>query len=431
MSTDTTTATATTKGVTAVTDAPTTTCKGKTRSGARCKRRAVAGGEFCAQHGADTSARAKGASARPRRAKGGAARRDRGAGPIPEDIDRGAFDEIVSDLDSGRRFAAGTATGGGSPFDELANVAEFLTSNLGRVKDALIHNGIVDAGKVERFLADVAHAIMSLAGAVAERMSGDYEEDDFGFDERFTNGVAPLMALLYDYYWRVDVDGIENVPAGGRALLVSNHAGGGIPFDGAMIKMALLREHPGKLHSRMMVLDWAMGLPWFADLMKKTGQVLACSPNALELLERDQVVGVFPEGVKGMAKPFSQRYNLERFGRGGFVRVALRTGAPIVPVAVVGSEEIYPKIGNIPFVNKILGAPFIPMTPIFPLFGLAGLVPLPSKWHIEFCEPIDVSSYGPEALDDRSFVLELSEQIRSTIQQRLRANLLKRNTPFW
>ena len=221
------------------------------------------------------------------------------------------------------------------------------------------------------------------------------------------------------------------MPDEGAALLVSNHAGGGIPFDGAMTKLAIFREKQNPRHSRMLVLDWLMGLPWAADFAKRTGQALACSENAVDLLRRGELVGVFPEGAKGMAKPFSQRYNLERFGRGGFVRIALQTGAPIIPVAVVGSEETYPKIGSVPFLNKLIGAPFIPITLTFPWLGLLGLLPLPSKWHIEFCDPIDVSQYGPDAADDRALVLQLSEQVRSTIQQRLRANLLKRKTPFW
>ncbi len=262
-------------------------------------------------------------------------------------------------------------------------------------------------------------------------MSGEYEEDDFGFDEEFTNALVPLVGLLYDYYWRVDVTGIEHVPATGPGMLVSNHAGAGLPFDGAMIKLAVLRDHPQPRHARILVLDWVMGLPWLADLFRMTGQVLACTPNAVDLLDRGELIGVFPEGVKGMAKPFSQRYNLERFGRGGFVRIALRAGAPIVPVAVVGSEEIFPKIGNMPFVGRLIGAPFVPMTPTFPWLGPLGMIPLPSKWHIEFCEPIDISQYPPEAADDRTLVLELSEQIRETIQERLRANLLTRRTPFW
>jgi 1-acyl-sn-glycerol-3-phosphate acyltransferase len=204
-----------------------------------------------------------------------------------------------------------------------------------------------------------------------------------------------------------------------------------MPFDGVMIKTAILNEHPNPRHLRLLVLDWLMGLPYLADLMKQTGQVLACTPNAYELLKRDELIAVFPEGVRGMAKPFSQRYQLQRFGRGGFVRIALRTQTPIVPVAVVGSEEIYPKLGNLPVVNKLIGAPFVPMTPLFPWFGLGGLIPLPSKWHIEFCDPIDVSQYPVEAADDRALVLEISERVRSTIQERVKENLLKRKTPFW
>jgi 1-acyl-sn-glycerol-3-phosphate acyltransferase len=410
-------------------------CQGHTAKGTRCRRKAAPGGFYCTQHAAQATEEAAAASANgSARAKPGSVRAKQGAAQprataSASDFDRGAFDEVKSDLGDGdfdERVREGS-----SPMDDLAGFAEFAMENLGRVKDAAVNNGVLDASRIERLVADVANAMISAMSAFAERASGDYEEDDFGFDENFTNGLVPLIGLLYDYYWRVDVDGVGNVPADGRALLVSNHAGGGLPFDGAMIKMAILREHPQPRHARMMALDWVMGLPWMADMMKKTGQVLACTPNALELLERDEIVGVFPEGVKGMAKPFSQRYNLERFGRGGFVRIALRTGAPIIPVAVVGSEEIYPKIGNMPVVNKLIGAPFVPITPLFPLFGLAGLIPLPSKWHIEFCDPIDVSDYPPEAADDRTFVLELSERIRATIQERLRANLLKRQTPFW
>jgi 1-acyl-sn-glycerol-3-phosphate acyltransferase len=352
---------------------------------------------------------------------------------IPSDIDRTAFQAVISDL--GRSSAGAAAATTQSLLDDLTSVAGFVTGNLGRMRDVAsalgLSSELLTPAGIERFGRDLVQALTSLTVALATRISGEYEEDDFGFDEEFTEALIPLMSLLYDYYWRVDVTGAEHVPASGRALLVSNHAGAGLPFDGAMVKLACWRETQSPRHARLLVLDWLMGLPYMADLMKKTGQVLASSPNATELLQRDQLVAVFPEGVKGMAKPFSQRYNLERFGRGGFVRIALKTGSPIVPVAVVGSEEIYPKIGNMPFVTRLLGVPFVPITPLFPLLGVFGLIPLPSKWNIEFCEPIDVSQYPPEAADDRSFVLELSERIRATIQERLRENLLKRSTPFW
>lgn len=354
------------------------------------------------------------------------------AGELPNDIDREALDDAIADLAGG---AAATDDDDrdvdSSAFDEIRQIADYVGENAARIRDVAVATGIVEERFVERFLTDLTAAAASTAQAIVERTRGDYEEDDFGFDKRFTERLVPLARLLYRYYWRVDVEGVENVPASGRGLLVSNHAGGGIALDGAMIKTAIFEEHPEPRHVRLMVLDWLMGLPWCGDLMKQTGQVLASSANAYELLRRDELVAVFPEGVKGMAKPFSQRYNLQRFGRGGFVRIALRTRTPIVPVAVVGSEEIYPKLGNMPFVHKLLGTPFVPITPFFPLFGVLGLLPLPSKWIIEFCDPIDVSQYPPEAADDRALVLELSERVRATIQERLRANLLKRSTPFW
>lgn len=414
-----------------------TTCQATTASGTTCQRAPVAGKQLCAQHAKSATKRKP---AKPQVVQTAATtakpkpkpKPKSKSKPIPRDIDRGKLDAVLSDLhDDAGHFGSAAGAVTSSALDDLTSVAGWVTENLGRFRDAAVENGLVDPLRFERFLVDLAVAVTSLAGAMATRISGEYEEDDFGFDDEFTESLVAIAGLLYDYYWRVDVTGLEHVPATGRALLVSNHAGSGLPFDGAMIKTALFREHPQHRHVRLLVLDWLMGLPWLADLMRKTGQVLACTPNAMELLLRDELVAVFPEGIKGMSKPFSQRYNLQRFGRGGFVRVALKTGSPIIPVAVVGSEEIYPKIGNIPFVHRLIGAPFVPMTPMFPFLGLAGLIPLPSKWHIEFCEPIDVSQYPAEAADDRSFVLELSEQIRGTIQDRLRENLLKRTTPFW
>jgi 1-acyl-sn-glycerol-3-phosphate acyltransferase len=152
--------------------------------------------------------------------------------------------------------------------------------------------------------------------------------------------------------------------------------------------------------------------------------------NAMRLLGQDELVAVFPEGVKGTGKPFADRYRLQRFGRGGFVEIALRTGAPIVPVAIVGSEEIYPKVGELPWAARLIGAPFFPVTPTFPALGPLGVVPLPSRWRIEFCEPIDTAGFGPEAAEDRSLVLVLAEQVRETIQQKLYENLVERGPAF-
>jgi 1-acyl-sn-glycerol-3-phosphate acyltransferase len=264
---------------------------------------------------------------------------------------------------------------------------------------------------------------------VLRRLEGDHEDDEWGFDEDFADLVEPFFGFLYDRWWRVKVEGAHRVPAHGRALLASNHAGI-LPWDATMISVALLREHPLPRHPRFLVLNWAFDLPWISAFIRKVGGVVASPYNALRLLEQDQLVAVFPEGVKGTGKPFAERYRLQRFGRGGFVEIALRAGAPIVPVAVVGSEEIYPKLADLPAVARAVGAPFFPVTPTFPWLGPLGAVPLPSKWRIEFCEPIATAHYGADSGSDRGLVLELTDQVRETVQQAVYANLVRRGPAF-
>src|SRR5207245_10386809 len=150
---------------------------------------------------------------------------------------------------------------------------------------------------------------------------------------------------MYRNYFRVEVDGIRSVPASGRALLAANHAGV-VAYDGAMIRTSIIAEHPRPRHARMLVVDWAFALPYLSMLLTKTGNVLAHPDNATALLERDELVGVFPEGVKGAAKRYQDRYRIRRLGRGGFVQVALRTGAPIIPVGVAGSAEGPPHLAR-------------------------------------------------------------------------------------
>jgi 1-acyl-sn-glycerol-3-phosphate acyltransferase len=254
--------------------------------------------------------------------------------------------------------------------------------------------------------------------------------DDFGFDGAFTERVKNVALWFYRNYWRVETEGVKNVPARGRALLVANHAGI-IPYDGAMIRTAILAEHPHPRHARMLVVDWAFAMPFTNMMLVKTGNVLAHPDNAIALLERDELVGVFPEGVKGAAKPYRDRYRIRRFGRGGFVQVALRTGAPIIPVAVVGSEEIHPVIADLQPLARLLGLPIAPITPTFPWLGLAGLIPLPSKWFIAFGEPIQVAHHGPDAAGDARLVLELTEHVREWIQSTLHRLLARRKTIFF
>jgi 1-acyl-sn-glycerol-3-phosphate acyltransferase len=274
----------------------------------------------------------------------------------------------------------------------------------------------------------------ALAGGLAflrRRLTGDYEVDEFGFDAELTDTV--LLALfrpLFDRYFRVEVRGIENVPAEGGALVVANHSGT-IPVDAVMTGLALLDRHPARRHLRMLAADLVFTLPFVAPLARKSGNTLACNADAERLLRAGELVGVWPEGFKGIGKPFSERYKLQRFGRGGFVSAALRTGVPIVPCSIVGAEEIYPMIGNARTLARLLGLPYVPITPTFPWLGPLGAIPLPSKWIIEFGEPLETASLGPAAADDPMLVFNLTDQVRETIQQTLYRLLMRRRSVFF
>ena len=296
-----------------------------------------------------------------------------------------------------------------------------------------LREGLDSGLELPEAIARGARALPADARGTAERilrrLAGRYDEDEWGFDEDFAELVEPFFGFLYDSWWRVEVEGAELVPAHGRALLTANHAGI-LPWDGTMIGVALRREHPLPRHPRFLVLDWAFDLPWISSAIRKVGGVVASPYNAIRLLEQDMLVAVFPEGVKGTGKPYSERYRLQRFGRGGFIEIALRTGAPIVPVAVVGSEEIYPKLADLPPLARLIGAPFFPVTPTLPWLGPLGVIPLPSRWRIEFLAPIETASYGRDAAADRGLVLELSERVRAEVQAALIRNLAKRGPAF-
>lgn len=273
-------------------------------------------------------------------------------------------------------------------------------------------------------------AVQTTSERLLRRMAGEYHEDEWGFDEEFAEASFPVLDFLYSAWWRVQTTGVTNVPGHGRALIVGNHSGNMVPFDGAMIGTAIQKEHPLPRWARALILNWTLAQPFVSYILRRTGGVVANPANLTRLLEQDHLAMVFPEGAKGFGKPFSERYRLQRFGRGGFVEVALETGTPIIPVAVVGAEEIYPKLGEMPAVAKLAGAPYVPMTPTFPWLGPLGLLPLPSRWRIEFLEPIDLSGYGPGASGDRSLVFDLSEQVRETIQEALYRGLVERGPAF-
>ena len=224
---------------------------------------------------------------------------------------------------------------------------------------------------------------METAALVRRRMEGEYDIDDWGRDDELTQHLLFIARFVYKYYWRVKVTGIENVPSDGRTLLVGNHSGV-LPYDGAMVMMAVWEEHPNPRMVRALVLSLMFKLPITGPNLLRFGGVQASPDNAEKLLEQDELVLVFPEGVKGIGKPFSKRYQLARFGRGGFTRVALKTKSPIVPVSIVGAEEIHPMLANLKPLASLFGIPYVPVTPTFPWLGPLGAIPLPSKWHIHF-----------------------------------------------
>ena len=274
-----------------------------------------------------------------------------------------------------------------------------------------------------------------VAGALAflrRRFTGDYEVDDFGFDPDLTDhvfmaGVRPL----YEKWFRVEARGLENVPSTGGALIVANHSGT-IPVDALMTTLALHDHHPANRHLRLLGADLVFTMPIVAPIARKGGNTLACNADAERLLSSGELVGVFPEGFKGIGKPFSERYKLQRFGRGGFVSAALRTGTPIIPCSIVGAEEIYPMVGNAKTLARLLGMPYLPVTPFFPWLGPLGAIPLPSKWIIEFGEPIETADLGgPAAAEDPMLVFNLTDQVRETIQSTLYTLLMQRRSVFF
>jgi 1-acyl-sn-glycerol-3-phosphate acyltransferase len=279
--------------------------------------------------------------------------------------------------------------------------------------------------------ADLERKVAGALAFVRRRITGEAEVDDFGFDPELTDHVLlALMRPLYERYFRVEVRGLDNVPSEGGALVVANHSGT-IPLDSVMTQIALRDRHPAHRYLRLLGADLVFQTPFVGEIARKTGTTLACNADAERLLSRGELVGVWPEGFKGIGKPFSERYKLQRFGRGGFVSAALRSQVPIVPCSIVGAEEIYPIIGNMKTLARLLGLPYVPVTPTFPLLGPLGLIPLPSKWIIEFGKPIDTLEHGAAAADDPMLVFNLTDQVRETIQHTLYRLLMSRRSVFF
>jgi 1-acyl-sn-glycerol-3-phosphate acyltransferase len=286
------------------------------------------------------------------------------------------------------------------------------------------------ADRLAQEQAGLDHKVASALRFVRRRLAGDYEVDEFGFDPELNEELLlPILRPLYERWFRVEMSGLDNVPDKGPALVVGNHSGT-LPIDGVMLQVGLHDDHPAHRNLRLLGADLVYQIPVLAHLARKSGHTLACQADAARLLAKEQLVGVFPEGFKGVGKPFSERYKLQRFGRGGFVATALRAQVPIIPCAIVGAEEIYPKIADLKPLARLLGFPYFPITPTWPLFGLLGLVPLPSKWMIAFGEPIRTDEYDPAQADDHMTVFNLTDQVRETIQNMLYDVLRRRGPAF-
>jgi 1-acyl-sn-glycerol-3-phosphate acyltransferase len=398
-------------------------CDASTRDGQPCRNYAVEGGR-CRVHALEAGPGAGDAEAATRdvAARGAAATRPtatRTAAP---------FGGLGVGGRGGRSPARATV-GRSAPepgHDEAFDRAQRELTRRG-------YAGAIDGLAALRDVADDRwiDAFRGLVGFLKRRVTGDYDIDEFGFDEDLTTHVLmPILRPMHQKYWRVSAHGAEHIPTDGGGLIVANHAGT-LPAD-AMITRLDVFDQTGR-HARELGADLVFRTPFIGEFARKTGATLASGDDADRLLASGELVAVWPEGYKGLGKHWRDRYKLQRFGRGGFVATALRAQVPIVPTAIVGSEEIYPLLFDMRIVSKALGLPYFPVVAqllALPVVGPFALLPLPSKWLIEYGEPIDTASMGPEVAEDAMALFDLTDQVRDRIQGMLHRNLMGRRSVF-
>ncbi len=265
-----------------------------------------------------------------------------------------------------------------------------------------------------------AHGMRSLSAEV----------DEFGLDPHVEERARPSLELLCKRYFRVTVDGAQHLPAAGRALMVANRAGT-LPWDGLVLRTALRLQRPELPPVRWLSEDSVFHYPFLGVFMNRLGAVRACQENAERLLSQDKLVAAFPEGAQGSRKLFKDRYQLQRFGRGGYIKLALKLAAPILPTAIIGAEETNPVLARSRILGRVVGTESFPFTPTFPWLGPLGLLPAPVKWRIVVGEPIDLSSYGPDAADDALLVHRLNEQVRGILQDLLKQGTASRRSTLF
>ncbi len=254
------------------------------------------------------------------------------------------------------------------------------------------------------------------------------QEDDFGFKLSTFALWEPLFRFCYEDYFKVRTEGIENILGEGPAIVCGNHSGL-IPIDGAMLAMAMCSHHPSPRRVRFLATDWFFGLPGLGDWIVETGQVRATQENARILLSRGELVGVYPEGLRGVGKTFRERYRVLDF-HPGFVQLSIATGAPLIPIATVGGDEIYPNLLNLKGLARFMRMPFWAVTPTFPWLPFPLMfIPLPVKWMINIHKPIDLG-YPPEKAGDRKLVLRIAREIQYDIQRDINRLLRERRSVF-
>ncbi|MGI8848287.1 MAG: lysophospholipid acyltransferase family protein [Candidatus Dormibacteria bacterium] len=306
---------------------------------------------------------------------------------------------------------------------DLPNQAMMATGQLAMTLRDLTGRDVIDLETLQDVIG-LAYRIQMVRG---QHRRGEWTVDEFGFDREWAEIFLPIFRLIYRKYWRVDTSGLQHIPRRGGALLVSNHAGV-LPLDGAMIKVAV--HEATDRHARALIATFFGGLPAASWFLRRTGQTLGHPDDSRRLLDSGELVLVFPEGVRGTGKPWNERYQLRRFGRGGFVAAAIRSQVPIIPISVVGSEETYPMLADVKPLADLLGMPYFPITPTWPLLGPLGLVPLPSKWSIRFHEPVRTDEMSPERARDPAHIMAVSDGVRDVIRDGIARGLMERVRPF-